>query len=102
MQSFTTIRQLLNRSSEKLPFDPVRYWLILLAIALVILIGILMWGIGTFNRISIGQTLDDATKMATERKESVSLEEIETIFALRAEETKKYQRGTYTFTDPSL
>ncbi len=78
----------------------MRNWLLLLALVLVAFVGILVWGVATFNRVVDGQTLGGSVQTNGAPKETFSFEDIESIFTSRAEEAQKYQSSTYT--DPSL
>ncbi len=81
--------------------DPVRNWLVLLAIALVGFINIIALNVWTFNRIANGHILNASSAETQATTTTPSFEEIENIIMSREEEVKKYQTN-YKFRDPSL
>lgn len=82
--------------------DPVRDWLVLVAVSAVVLIGTIVWNAWTFNTIAKGGVIGTPSTRTSPTFSRTSLNTIRAIFDSRAAEQSKYVTGEYHFTDPSL
>lgn len=83
-------------------FDPVRDWLILLALSFIVLAGIIVWNVWAFGTVASGGTIIESTAQAPTAFTNSSLDTIHSIFTSRAEEEEKNETGIYRYADPSL
>lgn len=83
-------------------FDPERDWLISLISGLVVLAGIVVWNVWTFNVMANESIASAVATTTTAIFNKSSLTTIHTIFANRAAEEAKYETGVYHYADPSL
>ncbi len=79
----------------------MRDWLVLLTVSAVALIGIVIWNVWTFNVVASGGTIGSPTASTIQPFNQSSLDTIRTVFANREAEEEKYEKGTYSFADPS-
>jgi hypothetical protein len=98
--SFLTAN-LLSRKREQQAIDPVRDWLGILFFSILAFMVVVVWNAWAFDRIASGKALGTPVSIDTETNNEFSVEEVSAIFTARAEEMRKYQDGTYSFTDPS-
>jgi len=81
--------------------DPVRTWLLLFALALIMFAGIVGWNVWAFNTVVNGGTIGALTIDAPEAPSQTLLEDIQKVLTHRAGEREKYVSGDYRFSDPS-
>ncbi len=81
--------------------DPTRDWITLLALALIVLAGIVVWNVWAFDTIAQGGTLGNAATSSAPVFSTASLDSIRAIFKERAAEETNYLTGVYGFADPS-
>jgi hypothetical protein len=83
-------------------YDPVRDWLALITLAAILLIGIIIWNVWTFETVANGGSLAGAPQAGTPTLfDRSSLDSIHKVFEKRASEAAKYETGVYRYTDPS-
>ncbi len=98
LDSFKTyVKRLL--SSVRL--DPARDWLVLVTLSAIVLAGIIVWNVWTFDTVATGGVIGGQTTTSSPLFNQSSINSIRTIFENRADEEAKYQTGTYRFSDPS-
>lgn len=102
MNIFSFVGSHMQRLRYGARLDPVRDWMILLVLSLVMLIGIVAWNIWAFNTVAQGGTIGAPAAGAPMVFSRASLDAINAIFTNRAAEETKYATGVYTFADPSL
>ena len=101
MDIFDSFNSFLKRLRSHATVDPVRDWLILLSVSLIILVGIIIWNVWAFETVAGGGTIGaPATKTPAVFNNS-SLYTIHTILENRAAEEAKYKTGVYRYADPS-
>jgi hypothetical protein len=81
--------------------DPVRDWLLLLALALVAFIAIVVWNVWAFDTVAQGGVIGAPVSTAPPVFNRSSIDTINTVFQMRATEEAKYVTGVYRYTDPS-
>lgn len=81
--------------------DPMRDWLALCMLAGVALTGIIVWNLWTFGTVIGGGTIGAPQASTTPTFNLSPLSTVHAIFAERAVEETKYEKGVYKFTDPS-
>ena len=81
--------------------DPMRDWLILVSISVIVLAGVLVWTVWAFDTVVNGGTIGSAATSTTTSFDRTTLNEIKRIFADRSAEEAKYETGVYRFADPS-
>ncbi len=82
--------------------NPVRDWFSILIFSSFAFIGIIVWGIWTFDTVTKGGIIGSSTTSSPPIFNNSSLAEAHKVFAGRADEAKKYETGEYQYTDPSL
>jgi len=96
-KSVSFLKRLRRRSSP----DPVRDWLILFTVSLILFAGLIVWNIWTFDIVANGNGMGASTSVPAPVFNRASLDAVHTIFMNRAAEKTKYDSGTYSFVDPS-
>ena len=81
--------------------DPVRDWYVLIAVAAILLIGIISWNVRPIDTATGAGVAGELTTSAPEEFNLASLDTIHAIFSNRATERMKYKTGKYRFADPS-
>ena len=81
--------------------SPVRDWLIMLTFSILVLAGIVVWNIWTFDTVANGGAIGSPAITTPSLFSRSSIEAIHTVFANRAVEESKYQTGIYQYADPS-
>jgi hypothetical protein len=81
--------------------DPVRDWLILLALSLVALLGIIIWNVWAFDTVAQGGVIGPAPTSAAPAFDRSSIDAINNVFQMRSTEEAKYVTGVYSYSDPS-
>ena len=81
--------------------DPARDWLIAIIIAMIALVGIIVWNAWAFDTVAGGGVIGSSATTAPPVFSQSSLDAIHTVFANRAAEEEKYVSGVYSYADPS-
>lgn len=89
------------RSRMPAGMDPVRDWIAVVTMSILILIGIIVWNVWAFETIAAGGTLGKTTVPPSVSFTPSSLSSVTSIFSTREEEQNKYLTGVYRFADPS-
>lgn len=93
----------LKRLRSSTYVDPVRDWILLIAVSVVAFIGIVLWNVWVFN--SIQQSATETRPAGTSPTSNTSrstLDTLNAVFTSRGAEQQKYISGEYHYTDPSL
>ncbi len=101
----TTIRNavtsFLRRLRRGAELDPVRDWLVVVTLSIILLLGIIVWNVWAFDTVANGGSLGAVAPSTTPVFDQASLDAVHTIFANRADEEAKYVTGVYRYVDPS-
>ena len=89
------------RKHPHLPQDPVRDWLVVLTLAVLVFIVMVVWHLWTFSIIASGGTLGKGAVTTSPIFDRSSLDTIHRVFSARDEEHDKYVTGVYRYADPS-
>lgn len=81
--------------------NPVRDWLVLITLSIIILAGIIVWNVWAFGTVAQGGVIGPPTTSSVPAFDRSSLDQINSIFANRATEEEKYENNTYHYADPS-
>lgn len=81
--------------------DPIRDWLVLVIVSLIILAGIIVWNVWAFSAVAGGGVIGAPATSTPMLFNRASLDAIHTISENRAAEEAKYVTGAYRYTDPS-
>lgn len=81
--------------------NPIRDWLILVALSVIALAGIIVWNAWAFDTVASGGVIGPPTTSSAPAFSRSSLDDINTIFSNRATEEEKYKNNTYHYADPS-
>lgn len=91
----------LKRLRAKTHHDPMRDWLALLILSMILLVAIVIWNIWAFDTVAKGGVIGTAPINLHPAFNRSSLDVIHSIFEKRASEETKYENGTYLYADPS-
>ena len=81
--------------------NPMRDWFTILVLSSLALIGIIVWGIWTFDTVTKGGIIGSSTSSSPPIFNNSSLSEAHKVFAGRSDEAAKYETGAYQYVDPS-
>jgi len=81
--------------------DPVRDWLGLLTLSLLVLVSIVVWNVWAFGTVAQGGVIGTNATSTPPVFSGASLDSIHVVFLERADEEAKYVTGVYRFADPS-
>jgi hypothetical protein len=81
--------------------DPVRDWLLLVSVALLVLFGIIVWNALTFNTVANGGIIGTPATSTPALFSRPALDAVQQVFIDRAAEEAKYTNGTYSYANPS-
>ncbi len=98
LDSFKTY---LKRIRSGVRLDPMRDWLVLVALSAMALAGIIVWNVWAFDTVADDGVIGGQTPSSSQFFNQSPIDRIHTIFTNRAEEELKYQTGVYRFNDPS-
>ncbi|MDO8593647.1 MAG: hypothetical protein Q7R59_01995 [bacterium] len=98
MKFFSTILARLRSAAHP---DPVRDWLGLLTLSLLVFVSIVVWNIWAFGTVAQGGVIGTNATSTPPVFSSSSLDAIHSVFLMRADEHAKYATGVYRYTDPS-
>ncbi len=101
MNILDTIGSFFKRLQGGVHQDPVRDWLTLITLSAIMLAGIIIWNVWTFETVANGGVIGTPVSGAAPLFDRAALNTVHTIFADRAAEEVKYRTGTYRFADPS-
>jgi hypothetical protein len=101
MNIFHRMNSFLKRLRYGANFDPVRDWLLMLILSIVMLVGIVVWNVWAFSTVVSGGVIGAPTSGTSPTFNRASLDAVHTIFTNRAAEEVKYETGVYSFVDPS-
>jgi len=101
MNPLHTTNLFLKRLRAHAHQDPVRDWLVLIALSLAIFVGSIVWNVLAFNTLTNSIVANTPASGAASAFSDTSLETIRTVFTNRAAEQEKYVTGVYHYTDPS-
>ncbi len=96
-----TIASLLKRMRYGANIDPVRDWLVVLTLSIIVLACIVVWNVWAFSTVASGGAIGTSSPKAAPIFDPASLNAIHTIFAARADEEARYVTGVYRYADPS-
>lgn len=96
-----TIEAFADRLRSGARLDPVRDWLMLLALSIIVFIGIVAWNISAFSTVARGGVIGAGATSTPAAFNRSSLDVIHAIFEKRAAEEVKYVTGVYRYADPS-
>lgn len=82
-------------------YDPIRDWLALVMISIVLFIGIVVWNIWAFDTVANGGSIGTAVVDAPPAFSRTSLNAVRDVFSERAAEKMKYETGVYSYAEPS-
>jgi hypothetical protein len=82
---------------------PTRDWLVLLGCAALVLVGMVVWSVWTFQRVVDGEVIDAraVAPMTQDDRVPSLLDRVRALYELRAAEAQKYGTGVYPYADPS-
>lgn len=101
MTIFSKITVPIRRMRDGIHQNPVRDWFIILILSGFAFLGIIGWGLWTFDTVTKGGIIGSSTTSSPPIFNNSSLAEAHKVFAGRAGEAKKYETGEYQYTDPS-
>lgn len=87
------------RSATRL--DPVRDWIFMLTVSIVILSTIVVWNAWAFDKVTSGGVIGSSATSTTPVFSRDSVNEMNNVFKERGLEYAKYKTGVYHFSDPS-
>lgn len=87
------------RGSARL--NPVRDWLLLCTLSIIVLASIIVWNAWAFDTVANGGVIGSVATTSPSTFSRSSLDTIHTVFTNRAAEEAKYRTGVYHYTDPS-
>ena len=99
MQLPTSIKDVLKKLPQR-P-DPVRDWLTLLSVTVVILGVVMVGNARLFDTVANGGSIAALSASSTPAFDQSMLQNVQTLFAERAAQEQKYASGTSQFADPS-
>ena len=101
MNIFNTAASSIKRFFSGAFRDPERDWMGMLAIAVTVFAGIVVWNIWTFETAANGGVIGTATTSPATSFNRSSLDAVDAIFSNRSAEEAKYRTGVYRYSDPS-
>jgi len=101
MNISNTITVFFRRLSSGAHQDPVRDWLMVVTLSIIVFAGIIVWNVWAFDTVANGGAIGSATTSAPPVFDRTVLDNIHTIFTNRAAEETKYVTGVYRYADPS-
>ncbi|MDE1919699.1 MAG: hypothetical protein KGH56_03335 [Patescibacteria group bacterium] len=81
--------------------NPVRDWLALLTLSIMVFAGIVVWNIWAFDTVASGGAIGAPAVTAPPIFSRSSLDAVHAVFSSRADEESKYQTGAYRYADPA-
>ncbi len=93
--SFTKIFSVLSYGPQ---LRPVRDWLVLLIVFVLLLLASVGWNLWLFNKVTKGEKIGD---VPVSQPVDINLDQVKQLFENRAAERMRYT-GEYRFVDPSI
>ena len=81
--------------------DPVRDWLALLTLSILVFLCIVIWNVWAFGIVAQGGAIGTTVTATPDVFNRSSIDVINLVFKKRAIEEAKYVTGVYRYTDPS-
>lgn len=101
MSLLNPLTSLIQRTRSKAHAEPLRDWIVLSAVTVVILAGVVAWNLWTFGAITGSSSPGEPAADTRPAFSPSSLNTIQDIFENRAAEEMRYETGVYSFSDPS-
>lgn len=101
MSLLNLLTPFIQRIRSKAHAEPLRDWVILSAITVVILAGVVTWNLWTFGAITGPSSIEELSADTRPALSPSALNTIQNIFEARAAEEARYETGVYSFSDPS-
>ncbi len=98
---FNPMTSFLKRMRSGVRFDPVRDWLIVLTLSIIVLAGVIVWNAWAFDTVARGDAIGNKATKPPPVFSRASLDAVHAIFENRATEELKYKTGVYRYVDPS-
>ena len=81
--------------------DPERDWIGLITLSAIVLTGIIIWNMWTFDIVANGGVIGSAATSSPTTFNRSSMDAINDVFDKRAAEEIRYRTGVYHYSDPS-
>ncbi len=98
MKSLGSLSKIFSALSYGPQLRPVRDWLVLLIVFVLLLLASVGWNLWLFNKVTKGEKIGDVT---ASQPVVIKLDQVKRLFENRAAERARYT-GEYRFVDPSI